>query len=135
MIAVDTSVLIDIFNGSERAEVSADALRVALEAGPVVVCDVVIAELCSAFVESNEVIETLERLGIQYSPIKLSAAVRAGEMQKRYRDRHGCYPRVLPDFLVGAHALVQCDALLTYDGDFVRDYFKGLRLIVPGSAG
>ncbi len=133
MIAVDSSVLIDILSGSERAEISEQALRRALESGPVVICDVVVAELCSAFEQSAEVLETLEALGIQYSPLKQSAAARAGEMQKRYRERKGKYPRVLPDFLVGAHALLQCEGLITHDADFARDYFKGLKIIVPAA--
>ncbi|MEE7559269.1 type II toxin-antitoxin system VapC family toxin, partial [Xanthomonas sp. Kuri4-2] len=54
----------------------------------------------------------------------------AGEMQRRLRQRGGA-PRPLADFLVGAHALLQCDALITDDTAFYRDYFKGLKLIVP----
>ena len=132
MIAVDSSVLVDILNGSERAAISEIALRSAIEKGPVAMCDVVVAEVCSALQSPDEVLRTLESLGIQYLPVKQSAAARAGEMQKRYRDRKGMYPRVLPDFLVGAHALIQCEGLITHDGDFERDYFKGLKVIVPG---
>ena len=132
MIAVDSSVLIDILNGDARAAASGDALRTALEAGPVAICDVVLAEVCSALMEPDEVQAAIESLGIQYLPTKQAAAARAGEMQKRYRDRAGTHPRVLPDFLVGAHALLQCDALITHDHAFARDYFKGLKVIVPG---
>ena len=39
--------------------------------------------------------------------------------------------RTVPDFLIGAHAMMQCDALITRDAGFYRDYFKGLKLIVP----
>ncbi len=35
------------------------------------------------------------------------------------------------DFLIGAHALMQCDALITRDAGFFRDYFKGLNVIEP----
>ena len=55
---------------------------------------------------------------------------RAGEMQRRQRQRAGD-PRAIADFLVGAHALLQCDALITFDAAFHRDYFKGLKLIQP----
>ena len=33
--------------------------------------------------------------------------------------------------MIGAHALLQCDGLITRDNQFYRDYFKGLKLIVP----
>ena len=42
--------------------------------------------------------------------------------------------RTVPDFLVGAHALMQCAGLMTRDAGFYRDYFKGLKLIVPKAA-
>jgi predicted nucleic acid-binding protein len=38
----------------------------------------------------------------------------------------------MADFLIGAHALKQGDHLLTRDGGFYRDYFKGLRVMSPG---
>ena len=41
--------------------------------------------------------------------------------------------RATPDFLVGAHALLQCNGLITRDDRFFRDYFKGLKLIVPAA--
>ena len=40
-------------------------------------------------------------------------------------------PRTVPDFLIGAHALLQCQGLITRDAGFFRDYFKGLKVIVP----
>ena len=43
-------------------------------------------------------------------------------------------PRTVPDFLIGAHALLQCTALITRDAGFFRDYFKGLKVIVPKAA-
>jgi predicted nucleic acid-binding protein len=54
-------------------------------------------------------------------------------MQRRYRQRGGTRSRAVPDFLIGAHALLQCDGLITRDDSFYRDYFKGLKLIVPAA--
>ena len=59
--------------------------------------------------------------------------MRAGHMQRRFRDRGGRRERVVADFLIGAHALLQSDALVTRDAGFYRDYFKGLKVIVPKS--
>jgi len=52
-------------------------------------------------------------------------------MQRRFRERGGRHERVVADFLIGAHALLQCQGLITRDAVFFRDYFKGLKLIVP----
>ena len=60
--------------------------------------------------------------------------MRAGEMQRRYRARGGGRLRTVPDFIVGAHALLQCDGLITRDDGFFRDYFKGLKIVVPKPA-
>ena len=57
--------------------------------------------------------------------------VRAGEMFARYRSKGGKRTRMVPDFLIGAHAMLQCDALITRDGGFYRDYFKDLKIINP----
>jgi predicted nucleic acid-binding protein len=72
-------------------------------------------------------------MSIRFSPIESKSALRAGEMQRRHRQRGGAQTRALPDFLVGAHALLQCDGLITRDDAFYRQYFKGLKLIVPSA--
>jgi predicted nucleic acid-binding protein len=38
---------------------------------------------------------------------------------------------ILPDFLIGAHALVESMALLTRDGRRYQEVFPGLKLITP----
>jgi predicted nucleic acid-binding protein len=131
MIAVDSSVLIEILVGAAQAEAAEDALRAALSLGPVLVCDVVVAEICSSLRDGDQSMQTLEDMGIRFSEVERKSAIRAGEMQRRYRARGGARQRTVPDFIVGAHALLQCSALITRDAGFFRDYFKGLKVIVP----
>jgi len=132
MIAIDSSVIIDLLAGEGAAAESAEvALRSSLGVGPVVMCDVVVAEVTAALRDGAEALGALEELGIRYAAVESKSAVRAGEMQRRYRQRGGKRQRTVPDFLVGAHALLQCNALITRDGGFFRDYFKGLKVIVP----
>jgi len=141
MIAIDSSVIIDLLSDNPGTAEGAEAsLRHALSIGPVVVCEVVVAEVTTALRNGAEALGALEEMGIVYHAIEAKAAVRAGEMQRRYRQRvglapqgllRGPYERTIPDFLVGAHALLQCDALITRDDGFFRDYFKGLKVIVP----
>jgi predicted nucleic acid-binding protein len=139
MIAIDTSVLIDLLGGDERADASESSLRQALASGPVVVCDVVVSEIVAGLGFGGELFDVLEEAGIRYSPTDARSAVRAGEMQRRYQQRlkaggrTPASPRTVPDFLIGAHALLHCQALITRDAGFFRDYFKGLKIIVPAA--
>ena len=133
MIAVDSSVLVDLMSGSGEADAATDAVREALHQGPVVLCEIVLAEVCTALQSGSDVLQYLEDAGLHYSPIEAKSALRAGEMQRRYRQRGGLRQRTVPDFLIGAHALLQCTALITRDAGFFRDYFKGLRVIVPSA--
>ncbi|OWQ90760.1 VapC toxin family PIN domain ribonuclease [Roseateles aquatilis] len=146
MIAVDSSVLIDLLGDAAGADAAEAALRLALSSGPVVLCDVVLSEVTAGLGHGSEVMDALEEMGLRFSPIDQRAAIRAGEMQRKFKqrlqDRGGAAaaraadaagPRAMPDFLVGAHAMLQCDGLITRDQGFFRDYFKGLKVIVPSA--
>ena len=131
MIAIDSSVLVDLLADGPQADAAEACLRQCLSAGPVVVCDIVLAEVCCALRDGAEALAVLEDMSIRYQPLEAKSALRAGEMQRRYRQRGGGGVRAMPDFLIGAHALLQCNGLITRDHAFYRDYFKGLKLIVP----
>ncbi len=134
MIAVDSSVIVELLSDAEHADAAEAALREALAKGPVVVCDVVLTEICSCLRDGDQALLALEEMGIAYGVVEQKSALRAGEMQRRYRSRGGGRQRTVADFIVGAHALLQCDALITRDASFFRDYFKGLKVIVPKAA-
>jgi predicted nucleic acid-binding protein len=137
MIAVDSSVLIDLIGAGPGADAAEVTLQQALGEGPVVACEVVVAEVVAGLGSGAVVMEVLDEAGIAFSPLEMRSAVRAGEMQRRYKERlrvgHALASgaRTVPDFLIGAHALLQCGTLITCDAGFYRDYFKGLKVIVP----
>jgi predicted nucleic acid-binding protein len=137
VIAIDTAVLIDLLGDTQGAASAERAVRDALTLGPVVACDVVVSEVVAGLGHGSLMVDVLEEAGIAFLPLELRSAVRAGEMQRRYHERlrtHAKYAlanRAAPDFLVGAHALLQCGALITRDAPFFRDYFKGLKIIEP----
>jgi predicted nucleic acid-binding protein len=139
-IAIDTSVLIDLLGDDPRADAAEACLRVALGRGAVVVCDVVLSELTAALGNGSMVVDVLDDMGIRFDQVDQRAALRAGEMQRRYLQRRPSEPvpatamRSIPDFIVGAHAMLQCDGLITRDAGFFRDYFKGLKLVEPSLA-
>lgn len=132
MIAVDAPVLVELLTDGTRADAVEACLRQCLGSGRVVLCDASLGELCSSLRNGADALAALEEMGVHFSAIEVKSALRAGEMQRRHRTRTG-EGRPIADFLVGAHALMQCDGLVTFDTGFHRDYFKGLKLIVPAS--
>jgi hypothetical protein len=132
--AVDSAVLIDVFQEEPGWAVrSADALDAALRAGRLTVCDVVWAEVAGRFASPAAAAAALSTLGIEFDPMTAAAAADAGRLWRAFRDAGGGRrDRVVADFLVGAHALHQAQALLTRDRGFYRRYFKRLRIVEPG---
>jgi hypothetical protein len=129
---VDTRVLIDVFRDDPNyGRLSAEALRRCIRDGRLVACDVVWAELAGVFPSPDLLEATMEHLGIGFLPMERPAALLAGALWREYRARAAMRDRVIADFLIAAHARVQCDRLLTRDRGFCRDYFKDLTVIDP----
>ena len=132
--AADTSVLIDVFGADARfGAFSANALRHSLNEGAVVACSVVWSETRAAFSDDETFLQAMRTLGIGFSALSESAATLAGITWKKYRAGGGGRERVMPDFLIGAHASAQCDRLLTRDRGYYRKYFRGLAIVDPSA--
>jgi len=130
--AVDTNVLLDVFGADISHGVrSANALRHCLREGALVACEAVWAETGVAFPGDKPFLEAMRTIGVTFSPIEEAAASRASASWRLYRSRGGKRERVVADFLIGAHALTQCDRILTRDRGFYRDYFRELTIVDP----
>ena len=53
----------------------------------------------------------------------------AGETFRKYRDQGGPRQHFIPDFLIAAHAQVDCDRLATADHGYLRTWFPRLPLL------
>ncbi len=133
--AVDTNVLLDVFLMDPRfGQASAKCLREALRVGVIVACDPVWAETAAVFPEKTDFEKAMHTLEMQFSPLNQTAAVAAGAAWKQYRAAGGKRIRMMADFLIGAHAAVQCDCLLTRDRGFYRNFFRRLKIVDPTCA-
>ena len=129
--AVDTSVLLDVVADDPRwADASEAALRQASQEGSLLIGECVLAELTPAL-GAEEVEEFLDDWNIRFLPSSKATALLAGKMYALHLGRGGKGGRVLPDFLVGAHAQLHAERLLARDRGYLRDYFKKVTLWDP----
>jgi predicted nucleic acid-binding protein len=131
--AVDTSVLLDVLTADQTfGDRSLEALKAAYSAGAVVAGEVVWAEVRAQFPDDPSFEAAMATLGVEFVASAARAASLGGSLWRQHRRRSQVKrDRVVADFLVGAHALVHADALLTRDRGFYRDAFTKLKVVQP----
>ncbi len=126
--ASDTNVLIDFFRDDPiHGHQATEWLGIARARGSVIICPVVYGELVPNFISKAELDAALANLEVRLSPIDDAIAYEAGLHWQQYRQAGGTRARLLPDFLIGAHAIVSADSFLTRDEGFYRSYFPELQ--------
>src|SRR6266851_4447872 len=92
---------------------------------------VIYAEVSIGFARIEEVEAALPLDQFRRLPVPWEAGFLAGKAFVTYRQRGGTRTLPLPDFFIGAHALVAELALLTRDPRRVRTYFPQVHLLTP----
>ncbi|MBT1159459.1 type II toxin-antitoxin system VapC family toxin [Aminobacter anthyllidis] len=132
MTLVDTNVLLDLVTDDPSwADWSVAQLEAASLVGPLVINDVVYAELAVRYDRIEALDGFLDQAGLEMVPVPRASLFLAGKVFTRYRKSGGSRTGVLPDFFIGAHAAVSQLPLLTRDVGRYRTYFPSLKLITP----
>ena len=127
---VDSNVILDIITRDARwAAWSEKALREAAECSTVAINAIVFAEVSIKF----ERIESADAALADFArePLPYEAGYLAGKAFLAYKRRGGAKRSPMPDFYVGAHALIGGMPLLTRDVGRYRTYFPALKIVGP----
>jgi predicted nucleic acid-binding protein len=129
---IDSNVLIDITIKDPRwLSWSTEAFIDAVEEGPVLIDQIVFAEVSVGYPTPEECEMALEVQGVELVPIPWPAAFLAGRAFASYKRCNGPELAPLPDFFIGAHAAVAGLRLLTRDPARYRSHFPTVELIAP----
>ena len=129
---VDTNVLVDLATvGSTFHAWSRGQVISAFRRGPVVINPVIYAEFSVRYRDMDEVERLLPQDEFRRENLPWAAAFAAAAAFRVYRASGGGRERILPDFLIGAHAAIRGYAVLTRDSKGYRSYFPSLDLICP----
>jgi len=133
VILVDTNVVIDVatldpvwfeWSGTQIANATATD-------GRVVINEIVYAELSVRYADRNALDTALEGCGLSLVRTPRAALFLAGKTFVRYRRAGGVRTGMLPDFFIGAHAVIAGVPLITRDMQRLHAYFPDIELISP----
>ena len=153
--AVDTNIILDVLiPGEPFGESSKELLYRHLSKGNLILCEVVFAELAARFPSEEELASFLAdtRMILVYSNEKslyMAGSRWAEYARKSAKNLFSCSKcghafettcpqckavltkrlHVLADFLIGTHALVQADCILSRDLGVYKTYFSDLTVI------
>jgi hypothetical protein len=153
--AVDTNILLDVLiPGEPFGESSKELLDRHLSRGKLILCEIVVAELAARFPSQDELASFLTetRMNLVHSneeSLYLAGSRWADYARKNAKCRFSCGKcghafepvcpecktaltrrlHVLADFLIGAHALIQADCILSRDLGVYKTYFRDLKVV------
>lgn len=131
-VLVDSNVILDVLTEDQTwFEWSSGQLADCAEQGGLLINPIIYAEISIGFKQRTELETALPEPFFQREPLPYEAAFLAGKAFLSYRQRGGERRSPLPDFYIGAHAMVAGLSLLTRDATRYCTYFPEVSLIAP----
>ncbi len=133
--ALDSSVILDVLSGKNPfLETSIGIMQKTRSEGKLIVCECVLAEVFPALRDEQQFREFMKDWQLQFVPSSEESAITAGRYFAEYLEQGGYQKRVLPDFLIGAHAQIHADRLAARDRGYLRNYFRDLVVLDPSES-
>lgn len=132
-VLVDSSVLLDLATDDPNwSNWSAQKLWVLRDTSDIVINAIIYAEVTAAFDTIETADEFLKDVNVRREDLPWAAAFAAGQMFRLSHRNRGEHKTPLPDYFIGAHALLCGYQLLSRDKGYLRPIFSGLQVIHPG---
>jgi predicted nucleic acid-binding protein len=134
--ALDSNVLSSLWSAEPSAAAVKKQLVNARAEGSIVICAIVYAELVAHALVSPGIVDRLlaeAEITVEFDldeAVWRNAAEAFAAYAKRRRRSGGASPkRLLPDFIIAAHAILRADRLFTLDPSRYRQDFPELRIV------
>ena len=132
---IDANVLIDIITKDVVwYDWSTGAMKSAARISAVYINPLIYAEVSTQFSSIEKLDRVLPSSLLRRAQLPYGAGFLAAKAFVAYRRRGGSLRSPMPDFYIGAHAVVQNLTLVTRDVRRYRNYFPTLRLVAPEEA-
>jgi len=131
-VFVDSCILLDLFTDDPNwADWSENILDKYSQTNTLYINSIVYTEVSIGFNKIEEVETAISQLGIKVLEIPREALFLTGKVFLKYRKNKGTKNLPLPDFFIGAHAIVSKFDLITRDSIKYKTYFPQLKIIHP----
>ncbi|MDX8479248.1 type II toxin-antitoxin system VapC family toxin [Mesorhizobium sp. VK24D] len=129
---VDSNVLIDVaVRDPVWLKWSRPKIETARKRGSLIINQIIYAEFSMRYDTIEEVDDVLPEDEYRREGLPFEAAFAASRAFLIYRRQGGPREKVMPDFLIGAHAVIRGYPILTRDPVGFRKYFPDVELIAP----
>lgn len=131
-ILIDSCIILDILTEDPTwYSWSADKLAEYADEYSLYINPIIYSEISMGFQRIEDLEKALPASSFNRATIPWEAAFLAGKIYLKYRKAGGQRALPLPDFFIGAHAMIERFSLLTRDTKRFRHYYPQLKIISP----